>query len=77
MINWLRSSSAAFLQRFFTHDPLLELYVQSLRNVGQTLTLTHSQWATNICNDSNGLLAVCDSLVPMSKLMHRRDLDRY
>ena len=63
------------VQRFFTHDPLQAHDVLSLHNVGQTLTLTHYQQATNICNDSSELLAVCDSLVPKSKLMIPLTLD--
>jgi len=65
------------VQTFFTHNPLLVHDVLLLYNVEQTLTLVCYPGATNICNDSNGLLAVCDYVVPMPKLMSRRDLDRY
>ena len=65
------------VQTFFTHDPLLELYVQSPNNVEQTLTLTWILQATNICNDSNGPPAVCDESVPKSKLMILLNLEDY
>ena len=64
-----------FCRDFFKRSPLLELYAQSHYNVEGTLTLTGIPQQANICNDSNGLLAVCDESVPMSKLMIRRDLD--
>jgi len=63
------------VQTFFTHNPLLVHDVLYLYNVAQTLTLVRYQWATNICNDSNGLRIVYRYAVPMSKLMSRPVLD--
>jgi hypothetical protein len=65
------------VQTFFTPNPLLAHDVLLLYNVEQTLTLVLNPGATNICNDSNGLRIVCYYVVPKSKLMIRRDLDRY
>ena len=78
MINWLRSSSAAFFAEiFFIYNPLLAHDVLLLYTVRQTQTLMQNPWATNICNDSSGLVVVYRYAVPMPKLMSRRDLDRY
>jgi hypothetical protein len=65
------------VQTFFTHNPPLAHDVLLLYTVAQTLTLVQNPQATNICSDSNGPRIVYRYVVPKSKLMSRRDLDRY